>query len=146
MPELYIYRAKRFSRGDESVSIWLDGEGIGTLPKEGPLIKEVPPGTHTLQAWMNGAKGKKTIIQASEGTRIDMTLSKTTIEHGKWWEAIAFLLLCFIPDQILSGKGFWIKVGLFIPLIIYSIVGLLKRKRDFLKLEMTKVLQTQEVE
>ncbi len=139
MPELCVHRAEPFTRGDESVSIWIDGKALGTLPMVGPFVREISAGPHTVQAWMNGGTGKKISIHALEGDTINLTLSNTKMAGGSWWDAIILLLICAVPDEILSGKMLWIKIASFTALMAWSIYGWRKRKRDYLKLEITQM-------
>ncbi len=139
MPTLTILRAVPFVRGDESISIWIDDKSIGMLPTAGPLVKEIPAGAHKLQAWMNGASGKKIFIEASEGNAASIILSNTKMASGSSWPALVLWLVILIPESKLPGWGMWIIAGLVVLFCAWSIHDLLKRKRDFLKLELIQM-------
>jgi hypothetical protein len=105
MGRVVISRAVPFRRGDESISIFIDGKAMGTLLGDRSLSLEVAAGMHRLRPFVNGRRGKEFVLQVAEDETLQLQVHDPQQPPPKWWDWIPVFFIVFFPEHLLGKYG-----------------------------------------
>lgn len=105
MGKVVITRAAPFRRGDESISIFMDGKAVGTLLGDRSLSVEVPAGEHKLRPFVNGRRGKEFVLRIAADETLHLQVQDPPPPPSKWWDWIPTIFIILFPEHLLGRYG-----------------------------------------